>query len=396
MASTTDVAKQYFAALSAHDLDAAVEVWAPGGIGRVVAQHELVAPDGIRDYFAGLFEAFPDFAFEVLETTMYKNRCAVRWRARGTFAGPGRFEGFRPNGAALELEGCDVITVADQRIVRNEAYFDSAAVARQLGFLPAAGSAAEARLTWLANAATRLRALGSGAEAEAIAPGVWLVRGGRPRYMNVYLIEDEGGLTVFDAGISAMTTALLVCAARLGGIRRVVLGHADADHRGAAPGLGAPVFCHPADRAAAQSPSSFRDYWDLTKLAAWARPLYPRLLASWDGGPVAIEGTVAEGEQIAGFRVVHLPGHAPGQIGLFRDQDRLALVSDCVYTVNAQTGVRGGPSLPHPAFNEDTERARASVRKLAQLDPAVVWTGHAGAVTGDVAAALDRAAAAPA
>jgi len=58
--------------------------------------------------------------------------------------------------------------------------------------------------------------------------------------------------------------------------------------------------------------------------------------------------------------------------------------------------VRGGPSLPHPAFNDDTELARASVRRLAQLDPMVVWTGHAGPVTGDVAAVLDRAAAAPA
>ena len=33
---------------------------------------------------------------------------------------------------------------------------------------------------------------------------------------------------------------------------------------------------------------------------------------AWDGGPVQISGTVSEGDEIAGFRVIHLPGHAPG------------------------------------------------------------------------------------
>ena len=55
--------------------------------------------------------------------------------------------------------------------------------------------------------------------------------------MNVYLIEDDGGVTVFDCGVSDMTAPLAAAGARLGGIKRIVLGHADADHRGAAPGL---------------------------------------------------------------------------------------------------------------------------------------------------------------
>ena len=51
-----------------------------------------------------------------------------------------------------------------------------------------------------------------------------------------------------------------------------------------------------------------------------------------------------------------------------------------------------GPRLPHPAFNLDTEQARASVRKLAALEPAAAWPGHASPVTGDVRAQLERAA----
>jgi steroid delta-isomerase-like uncharacterized protein len=155
--STSDVAKRYFQALAAHDLDAAVDCWAPGGIDRFVGQQELIAPDGVRQYFAELFEAFPDFSFEILEMTTYRNRTAVRWRARATFAGPGRFQGLIANGASLDLEGCDVVKVVDEKIQHNDAYVDTGAIARQLGFLPEIGSRAETRLAALANIRTRIR-----------------------------------------------------------------------------------------------------------------------------------------------------------------------------------------------------------------------------------------------
>ena len=193
-----------------------------------------------------------------------------------------------------------------------------------------------------------------------------------------------------------MTAPLAAAAARLGGIKRVVLGHADADHRGAAPGLDAPVYCHPADRAAAESADSYRPYWDRSKLGPRGRTVLWRLIQTWDGGPVEIAGTVAEGDEVAGFKVVDLPGHAPGQIALFRESDRLALVSDTLYTLDPQSGRRQPAHVPHPAFNQDTEQARASIRKLAALDPAVVWAGHADPVTGDVGAQLAEAADAPA
>lgn len=395
MASTTEIAKRYFGALAAHDLDAAAACWKPGAIDRFVGQEELIAPDGVVEYFGQLFAAFPDFSFEILNTTTYRDRSAVRWKASGTFAGPGRFQGFAPNGARLEIEGCDLVTVADDLITHNDAYVDSGDIARQLGFLPPAGSKAEARLTTLANARTRVRHALRGAEPEAIAEGVWVVRGGRPRTMNVYLLADDGGVTMFDAGIAEMTDALAAVGARLGGIKRIVLGHADCDHRGAAAGIDAPVYCHPLERQAAQSPSPYRDYWDFEQLRAWAKPIYPKLMHIWDGGALEVEGTVKEGDAIAGFRVVDLPGHAPGLIGLFREDDRLALVSDTFYTVDPETAKRGAARVPHPAFNQDTEQARASIRKLAELDPTVAWAGHTDPVSGsDVQIQLERAASA--
>lgn len=393
--STADVAKRYFKALAAHDLDRAVTCWAPGAVDRLVGQQEVLAPDGIRRYFWELFQAFPDFAFEVIDLTSYRGRTAVRWRARGTFAGPGRFQGFAPNGARIAIEGCDVLTVADELIQRGDAYLDSADIARQLGFLPAAGSPTHERLAKLANLRTKLLSWIQGAEPQRIADGVWLLRGGFPiKTMNVYLLEHDGGVTVFDAGISEMTTAVAAAGARLGGVRRIVLGHADADHRGSAPGLDVPVLCHPAERDAAESNSTFRSYWDLSKLDLHGRWLLGRLLPYWDGGAVHVSGTLQEGDRVADFQVVDLPGHAPGLIGLFRESDRLALVSDCIYTLDPQTGIKGRPRVPHPAFDIDVEQARVSIRKLAELEPSAAWAGHAGPVIGDVRAQLEQVASA--
>ena len=101
-----------------------------------------------------------------------------------------------------------------------------------------------------------------------------------------------------------------------------------------------------------------------------------------------------EGDPIAAdFRVVHLPGHAPGLIGLYRESDGVALVSDCFYTLDPQTGLKGKARVPHVAFNLDTEQAKASIAKLAALSPTAAWAGHADPLVGDVRGTLEQVAA---
>ena len=158
----------------------------------------------------------------------------------------------------------------------------------------------------------------------------------------------------------------------------MVLGHGHTDHRGVAPALGVPVLCHPDEVEDAEGSGGFR-YWpaDLAGLPPVARQIH-RLMHryAWDGGPVKISGTVTEGDEVAGFRVVHLPGHAPGLIALWRESDRLALSSDCFYTLD-MWGRDCDPRVPEPVYNFDTDQARASMRKLAALEPAAAWPGHA-------------------
>jgi glyoxylase-like metal-dependent hydrolase (beta-lactamase superfamily II) len=126
---------------------------------------------------------------------------------------------------------------------------------------------------------------------------------------------------------------------------------------------------------------------DLSMLeVAPVRMLYPILMRWWDGGAVEIAGTVEEGDRVAGFEVIHFPGHAPGLIGLWRESDRVALVSDTIYVVDSarlKALPAGEASVPHPAWAWDHQQAKESVRKLAALGPATVLTGHAEPLTGD-------------
>ena len=128
---------------------------------------------------------------------------------------------------------------------------------------------------------------------------MWLVRGGFPlKTMNVYLIEDEGGgVTMFEAGIKAMSTGIAAAAASLGGLNRIVLGHAHADHRGAAPALGVPTLCHPAERIDAEGDGGWH-YFDFSRSACPRAGRSRGCCRSWDGGPVTISGTVEEGDDV--------------------------------------------------------------------------------------------------
>jgi len=222
---------------------------------------------------------------------------------------------------------------------------------------------------------------------EKVADGVWLLRGDLRNSMNIYFIEDGDGVVQFDAGSKAMTKKAHAAAEELGRLKRIVLGHAHADHRGTASRLGAPVYCHPDEVADAESDASITPYMDLSQLpVAPVRWIYPFLLRRWDGGAVKIAGTVSENDEVAGFRVIHFPGHAPGLIGLWRERDRVALVSDVVYFVDSarfKPLPEGEASVPHPAWAWDHGQAKESVRKLAALEPAVVAAGHAEPLHGE-------------
>lgn len=149
-------AKGYFDALSRRDPDAMIAHWAPDGIDDIVPLRVLRGHDEIRSFFSGLFAAMPDLETHVRRIVADESRAAVEWRMRGTFSGS-PFEGIAPTGQTLELRGIDLLEVKGALIVRNVAYYDGAAFARQLGMLPAPDSPAERALKSAFNAYVKVR-----------------------------------------------------------------------------------------------------------------------------------------------------------------------------------------------------------------------------------------------
>ena len=72
------VARRYFEAIGARELDAAVAMWADGGRENVRGQVDVTAPEGVRSYIGGLLDAVPDLRFEILSTTTQDDHCAVQ------------------------------------------------------------------------------------------------------------------------------------------------------------------------------------------------------------------------------------------------------------------------------------------------------------------------------
>lgn len=157
------VARAYFEAVGARDVEAMMSFWEPGGSGEIHGLVELTAPGSYSEWFGNLFAAFPDFRFEAIDVVAEGEKAAVRWHATGTFDGTTRFEGMEPNGAWVDITGLDLLTIRNGKVQRNEAYMNGAQMAQQLGALPPAGTLSERAMLGALNLKTRLlRALHRG------------------------------------------------------------------------------------------------------------------------------------------------------------------------------------------------------------------------------------------
>jgi steroid delta-isomerase-like uncharacterized protein len=152
---TMEVAKTYFAATTRRDLDAMEACWAPGGVEHIAPVGELSVPGEYRAYFQEIFEAFPDFEYQVLRMIGEGDHVAVHWRATGTFTGK-PYQGLEPNGKSGSIEGIDMIRIEDGKVVRNDVYFDSATFLRTMGVLPPVDSVGERATKVLFNLRTKV------------------------------------------------------------------------------------------------------------------------------------------------------------------------------------------------------------------------------------------------
>ena len=93
------------------------------------------------------------------------------------------------------------------------------------------------------------------------------------------------------------------------------------------------------------------------------------------GPPHPVDRRLQEGDTVAGFKVLNVPGHSAGHVAYWREADRTLICGDVFTNVDTITGVPGLHE-PHALFTPDPVRNRVSMRRLAELEPALVCFGH--------------------
>jgi glyoxylase-like metal-dependent hydrolase (beta-lactamase superfamily II) len=230
-----------------------------------------------------------------------------------------------------------------------------------------------------------------------------VVRLGTPM-VNWYLVADEAGVTVVDAGLPKYRPQLEPGLELLGrpasDIRAVVLTHSDGDHIGVAEALrselGVPVHVHPDDEATSLKPKAKKT--DGSFLPHLLHPTAYQLFwhMSLNGvKPQAIKEVVTyeEGAEVdvpGRPSVIPTPGHTPGHVALHFPSHGALFVGDALCTWNPMTG-RLGPQLFPRALNNNSRLARKSLAAIEPLEADLVLPGHGEPWTGGPGAAVAEA-----
>jgi glyoxylase-like metal-dependent hydrolase (beta-lactamase superfamily II) len=224
-------------------------------------------------------------------------------------------------------------------------------------------------------------------------------------YTNWYLVEEDGRLTVVDAGVPSSWDSLQAALSRLhrtlGDVEAIVLTHAHFDHVGfaerARTALGVPVYVHENDVPLTAHPWRYdherpRSLYFATQLRAapivatflrhrafWPPPV--KDVVRYENGALPVPGAP---------RVVFTPGHTLGHCALHLPDRDAVIAGDAIVTLDPYTA-RRGPRLVARAATADVERNLRTLDALAATGARTVLVGHGEPWTDGVEAAVAQA-----
>ncbi|ARK30544.1 MBL fold metallo-hydrolase [Halalkalibacter krulwichiae] len=216
--------------------------------------------------------------------------------------------------------------------------------------------------------------------------------------VNICLVGNSDQFVLVDAGMPGSAEEIIkAIEERFGSEKQpeaIILTHGHFDHVGAILELvkrwNIPVYAHELELPFLQGKKSYPEPDPTVEGGIIAKlsqmfPNEPINLAN-HVEKLPIDGSIPH---MPGFRWIHTPGHTPGHISLFRDEDRLLIAGDAFVTVKQESlysvltqeqQISGPPKY----FTPDWESARISVQKLEKLKPSAAITGHGLPMTGEL------------
>ncbi|MCD9199734.1 MBL fold metallo-hydrolase [Aeromicrobium wangtongii] len=220
------------------------------------------------------------------------------------------------------------------------------------------------------------------------APGVHCVTSAGT---NLYVVPDDGAVTLVDAGLPRMWAETTQLLRSLGhtwhDVAGIVLTHGHFDHIGilarAAAEHGVPAWVHPGDRRIVQHP--YRYHPGRPRLLYPLR--YPRsvphLTSMVAAGALRVRGaeavySFADGDALdlpGAPTVIATPGHTDGHCAIRMPSRDVIFTGDALVTLDPYTG-RTGPRIVAQAGTQDAAVAKVSLRQIGAVEARFVAPGH--------------------
>ena len=223
-----------------------------------------------------------------------------------------------------------------------------------------------------------------------VAPNIW---GLKDIFVNIYIVKESNSdkWVLIDTGLKSTGKKIKKMAAELFGEnnavpKAIILTHGHFDHVSSVKELAeewhVPVYAH---------------YMEMPYLTG--KSSYPPCDPTVGGGlvadlsflysmkPIDISSFVTALPEdgsvpfLSGWKWIHTPGHAPGHISLFREEDKTMIVGDAFITTKGESAFNTllqikKVSRPPAYGTTDWFAAYESVKKLLLMQPEIVATGH--------------------
>ncbi len=208
--------------------------------------------------------------------------------------------------------------------------------------------------------------------------------------VNAYLVGTSSSWVLIDAGLpfsaKAIKRAAETCFGENAKPKAIILTHGHFDHVGALKDLikdwNVPVYAHKLELPYLNGSSSYPPVdatvggGGMTQLSR-IFPTKPLKL----GRRLRALPETGELKEMPGWTIIHTPGHSPGHVSFFREQDKVLIAGDAFVTTKQESlisSIKRPMEINRPPayFTQDWNAAESSVKKLADLNPLIVATGH--------------------